>query len=99
MEGAKLDERDGYTIVHVACRFENDKRTFRLVFDRDRKVAGMFVETAPAPWSAPSYAHSDAFEEREVLVGKAPALPGTLSVPKASQGKRLPAIILVHGSG
>jgi dienelactone hydrolase len=46
----------------------------------------------------PPYVRTDAFTERDVIVGKDPwALPGTLSLPKGDGP--FPAVVLVHGSG
>ncbi|MBX3204230.1 MAG: alpha/beta fold hydrolase [Labilithrix sp.] len=98
VEGTQALEEGGYRVVHATCSFERGKKTLRLVFDRDDGLAGMFVRPPEtAAWAAPSYAKTDSFEEREVEVGDAPALPGTLTVPKGAGP--FPAIVLVHGSG
>ena len=98
VEGASRRDEGGLRIVHVACAFEHGRKTVRVVFDAHDQVAGLFIRPPdPPPWSAPSYATPDAFEEREVRVGKSPALPGTLTMPRGSGP--FPAIVLVHGSG
>lgn len=98
VEGTSRHDDGGLAIVHVACAFERGRKTLRIVFDRDEKVAGLFVRPPDPPaWSPPEYAKTDAFEEREVRVGTSPALPGTLTVPRGAG--EFPAIVLVHGSG
>jgi len=91
-------DEGGLQIVHVLCTFERGKKALRIAFDASGSVAGLFVRPPDAPpWSAPSYAKTDAFEEREIVVGASPALPGTLTVPRGSGP--FPALVLVHGSG
>lgn len=97
IEGVKELEEGGHRVAHVTCRFDRGAKTLRLVFDREDKLAGMFVRPPEAAaWTAPSYADVGAFEEREVEIGDA-ALPGTLTTPKGAGP--FPAIVLVHGSG
>lgn len=89
-----------YDIVYVTCKFEKGSRDLKVVYDKDDKVSGLFVvESRPTePWKSAAYAKPDAFEEKDVTVGKAPwELPGTLSLPKGA--KKAPALVLVHGSG
>ncbi|MDF2694523.1 MAG: Hydrolase, alpha/beta fold family functionally coupled to Phosphoribulokinase, partial [Labilithrix sp.] len=95
--GTSVREERGFRIVLVTCRFEKDVKTLRVVFDKDERVAGLFLDPPVVPWSPPAYAKVAAFEEREVEVGTAPALPGTLTFPRASAP--VPAVVLVHGSG
>lgn len=98
VEDTRVHEEGGYRVVEVVCAFARGKKTLRLVFDREESLAGLFVRPAEtAAWNAPAYARPDAFEEREVTVGAAPALPGTLTLPKGAGP--LPAVVLVHGSG
>ena len=65
------------------------------------KIGGLFlrpVQTAPTAWTAPEYSRAGAFHEREVTFGAADwQLPGTLTIP--AEGKSVPAVVLVHGSG
>src|SRR5262249_56452192 len=64
-------------------------------------VAGLLISPVGShaePWNAPSYVDNTAFSETEVQIGKAPLLlPGTLSLPRGRE--RVPAVVLVHGSG
>ncbi len=94
----RVHEAGALHVVEVVCAFARGKKTLRVVFDREHAVAGLFVQPAETTaWSAPAYARPDAFEEHEVTVGAAPALPGTLTVPKGAGP--FPAVVLVHGSG
>lgn len=97
--GDALSEKAGALVaVVLPCRFEKASLDARVVVDVDGKVAGLFFKPAAAPYTLPSYAKVDTFEEREVTVNPGPwALPGVLTLPKA--GRPAPAVILVHGSG
>ncbi len=98
IEGTSRHDDGGFAIVHVALAFERGRKALRIVFDANGNVAGLFVRPPdPPPWSAPTYAQPDAFHEREVEVGTAPALPGTITLPRGAGP--FPAIVLVHGSG
>ena len=98
IEQTSRHDAGGLQIVHVLCTFERGKQTLRIVFDGSGSVAGLFVRPPdPPPWSAPEYAKTDSFDEREVAVGTSPALPGTLSMPRGAGP--FPALVLVHGSG
>ena len=55
-----------------------------------------------APWNPPPYADAAKFTSLEVTVGAAPTeLGGTLTLPKSADatGSKVPAVVLVHGSG
>ncbi|HTQ46555.1 MAG TPA: alpha/beta fold hydrolase [Polyangiaceae bacterium] len=83
----------------VKASFEHAPLLLRITLRGSDRVAGFFVapgDTAAA-WQPPTYAKLDAFEERSVQLGAAPALPGTLTVPKGT--KSFPVVVLVHGSG
>lgn len=81
----------------ATARFQKARMVVKLVYDARDEVVGLFFRPADVPWSAPDYVRADAFEEREVVVGSAPSLPATLTMPKT--GDALAAVILVHGSG
>jgi dienelactone hydrolase len=97
---ARRDKLGAYDIVLITCEFEKTKLDARVVFDRDKKIAGFqFVpSTPPVKYEPPKYADPSRFEEKEVKVGSGEwQLPGTLTVPKGKGP--FPAVVLVHGSG
>ncbi len=91
----------GMSVVLVAARFERAELVIRIVYDPEGHVAGLLFQPKPAAvdWSPPPYADPSVFEERPVVVGSRPGLPGVLSVPTGGAGGGLPALVLVHGSG
>jgi uncharacterized protein len=97
VESAKAHDEGAYRVVHLTCRFDRGAKTLRLVFDREDKLAGLFIRPPEVAWAPPGYANVAAFDERGVQVGTSPALPGTLTLPKGSGP--FPAVVLVHGSG
>jgi dienelactone hydrolase len=97
---ARRDQFGGYDVALVTCEFEKVTLDARVIFDKEKKIAGFqFVPSLPpAKYEPPPYADPAKFEEREVMVGNDPwTLPATLAVPKG-EGP-FPALVLVHGSG
>jgi uncharacterized protein len=98
---ASRAERPGeHDIVHVTSRFERAVIDVRVVFDQERRIAGLFFVPGrePEPPADPEGASEAPFAARQVTVGAAPwALPGTLLVPEGDGP--FPAVVLVHGSG
>jgi len=90
-----------YEVALVTCEFEKVPLDARVVFDKEKKIAGFqFVPSLPpAKYEPPAYANPAKFEEREVKVGDGGdwPLPGTLTVPRGAGP--FPAVVLVHGSG
>jgi dienelactone hydrolase len=98
--GTRTEVIDGYQVVLVTAQFALARLVVKVVFDAEGRVSGLFFlpESAAATYASPSYVDTRAFGEREVTVGSGEwALPGTLTVPKATGP--LPAVVLVHGSG
>jgi dienelactone hydrolase len=98
---ARRDQFGGYEVALVTCEFEKVTLDARVVFDKEKKIAGFqFIPSLPpAKYEPPPYADTAKFEEREVTVGAGGdwPLPGTLAIPKG--GGPFPAVVLVHGSG
>lgn len=89
-----------YEIVYVTCKFEKVALDVKVVFDSERKIAGLFFQhaQAAAEYAPPPYAKLDSLREREVTVGTDPwTLPGILTLPTGNGP--FPAVVLVHGSG
>lgn len=99
IEGVSAAPAGAHAQVLVTCRFARAALVVKIIYDGGGRVAGLFFvpPEASAPWSPPPYARPDAFTEREVQVGGAPALPGVITLPHG-QGP-FPAVVLVHGSG
>ena len=97
--GTRAEESNGHDIVHVTCRFESASIDFRIVYDSERRIAGLWLTPAAQEDAGPPpYADPAAFDEVSVKVGTQEwELPGTLSIP-AGRGPH-PAVVLVHGSG
>jgi hypothetical protein len=93
-----LVERQGYHVVTLTCAFEKSSLNLRLAFDKDSKIAGLFLLPVAAPWNAPDYANPSAFHEQSVTITTGPwQLPGTLTEPNGAGP--YPAVVLVQGSG
>lgn len=98
--GTRTEQIPDYNIVYVAMKFDKMKLDTKLVFDKNKQIAGFFFTPAPPdePFKAADYIVPGAFSEKEVTIGKTPwQLPGTLTMPNG-EGP-FPAVILVHGSG
>lgn len=96
---SRVVRRDGVDTVVVPLHHEKASLDAQVAIDAQGRIVGfLIVPAAPAPPAAPA---ADAgFVERDVRVGTGErALPGTLTLPEPPPGARLPAIVLVHGSG
>ena len=96
---ARSEKRGEFTVVVVTCDFQNLALDVSVVFDQQKRVAGLFFAPAKkADYVPPAYAKADAFREKEITVGSGEwALPGTLTIPVGTGP--FPAVVLVHGSG
>jgi dienelactone hydrolase len=98
----RQESTGGYDAVIVTAQFERSPLDIRIVFDSERRIAGLFFQPASTTaseataeaWVSPSYAGDH--ENREVTVGELD-LPGTLTTPVGAGP--WPAVVLVHGSG
>ena len=90
-----------YDVIFVTTEFENEFIDIRVVFDKEKWIAGLFFEPA-SEYSVergdPDYVDREAFREEEVTFGEEPwMISGTLTIPEG-EGPH-PVVILVHGSG
>lgn len=97
--GNRLEKIQGYDVVFVTTQFEKELIDIRVVFNSDRRIAGLFFEPAQGSgYTVPPYANPELFTEREVKVGSGEwELPGTLTMPAGSGP--FAVVVLVHGSG
>lgn len=97
---ARVESVQGFEVALVRAEFEATPLDIKVVFDGERRVAGLFFQPA-APdgaYEPPDYADPDTFTEEDVIVGSNQwQLPGTLTVPVGNGP--FPAVVLVHGSG
>jgi dienelactone hydrolase len=88
------------TIVYVTCQFELGVFDLKVAFTPRKRITALTVAPAYSEFAyiPPPYVKTDAFYEREVVVGTGKwKLPGTLTMPR---GKGFfPGLILLHGSG
>ena len=99
-KGVWTESVSKYDIVYVTCQFEKAVLDIKVVFDKNKKIAGQFFVPSknPEKYLPPEYVDEDSFAEREVEFGISGwRLPGTLSIPE--EGGLYPAVVLVHGSG
>jgi len=93
----RMEQIGKYTAVYVVGEFEKEKMDVKVVFDQEKKIAGLFFLPIQE-YKLPAYTDQEAITEKEVTVGKGEwELPGTLTLPRGS-GK-CPGLVLVHGSG
>jgi dienelactone hydrolase len=89
-----------YDIVYVTCQFEKATLDIKVVFDKNKKIAGQFFvpPKSKKEYTPPEYSDPEKFMEIELEVGvEGWLLPGTLSIPLGDGP--FPALVLVHGSG
>lgn len=100
-KGFWTESRPDFDIVYVTCEFEKATLDIKVVFNKDKKIAGQFfVPLKPTKEYSPplEYVSLDSFAEKEIEFGEEGwALPGTLSLP-AGNGP-FPVLVLLHGSG
>jgi dienelactone hydrolase len=99
---ARAEAAGGYDIVFVSCHFEEADLDAKVVFNADRRIAGLFFvpsQAVPDSFAPPPYAKASAFREQDFTVGSGEwSLPGTLTLP-VGPAHPSPAVVLVHGSG
>lgn len=98
--GVEVRAQQGMSVALVAALFERAELVIRLVVDPAGQIVGLFFQPKPpsTDWAPPPYADPATFDERAVVVGSQPGLPGVLSMPKGA-GAGVAAVVLVHGSG
>ena len=84
--GKRIESSGEHDAVIVTTAFEHVFLDIRVVFDKDRRVAGLWFNPAQmtddSAYTAPAYVDPELFSESEVTVGSGEwALPGTLAMP------------------
>jgi hypothetical protein len=86
---------ESYTVVEAELEYSEVMVQVRLTFDDEKQLSGIHISDGVTAAVLP-----DTAVEEDVLLGTGTKyeLEGTLSLPKKDQEK-LPAVVLVHGSG
>ena len=99
----KQKNAQGVELIYRDMQFERYTLRFLLAFDADGCMNTIRLMPAPEPVTAQPVAFDrEVMEERDIQVGAdGYRLPGTLTLPKAAMavGRKVPCVILVHGSG
>ncbi len=93
---------DDHTVVHIGLKFEKTTLDLKVNLNEESQIIGFFLvpPVSKIRWEAPSYADTSRFSETRLrLNNHGYELHGTLALPKNSTGKKLPLLILAHGSG
>lgn len=95
------DEAQGVKLWHRDLMFERYTLRLLLSFDADGRMNTIRVVPAPAPIGTPAVAFDQTvMEERDIVVETdGYRLPGTLTLPRVEAGRKVPCVVLVHGSG
>jgi dienelactone hydrolase len=96
--------KDSSSTIILSCDFENAYLDIKFMFDREDSITTfIFVGKrmkSSTEYNSAAYVDKNSFLDKEIKFGvKGWELPGTLSIPKAAAERKLPAIVLVHGSG
>jgi len=97
---ARRVREEPYDVVLVTCEFVKVTLDAKVVFDKDKRIAGFFFVPSlpPAEPKLPAYADRALFEETEVTIGGPDwPLAALLTLPKGAGP--FPGLVLVHGSG
>lgn len=101
---ATVSEKAGYQVVLVTCQFEQSPMDVRLVFDKQRRLAGLSLQQTqnghtfgarrqtpmpPFPYDVREVSYDNAQDQTH--------LAGTLTLPRGAGP--FPAVLLITGSG
>lgn len=95
---SNVEKKDTLFVTRTKVEFEKRSWYLKLVFNRENKISGFFIEPLIMPYEPPSYANLDAFYEYKKTI-QDPKFPidGILTLPKSKN--RVPVIIILGGSG
>ena len=83
--GVRTESIPMYDIIYVTCEFEKATLDIKIVFNKEKQIAGQFfVPTKPpVEYKPPAYADPESFIEKDISVGSGEwKVPGTLTLPK-----------------
>lgn len=84
--------------VTIEGKFERDKQSFVLMFNKSEKLVGLYLPKNVEAYSKPFYADTSLFREQQVyLTSGTHKLAAVITIPKNKLN--FPVVVLVHGSG
>src|SRR5699024_3252437 len=88
------EKSKSYVVAEIKVTYTDAAIDIRMTFNQMNRLVGLHISSDDVA------SHPDGIIEEEIVVGEGTSfeLGGTLSLPKKYQ-KKLPAVILVHGSG
>jgi len=102
IESILPDKINGEEVYHVKVNYEKEDIPWLIVFDKDGLISKILFDATIEDESS-SNVENDSnplIEELAITIGTSPwELPGKLTLPKDERTTKLPAVILVHGSG
>jgi fermentation-respiration switch protein FrsA (DUF1100 family) len=100
VDGVQNKIKGDFQLVVLNLKFANDDQPFQLTFNKENKIAGIFLlpKSAQSAYKLPLYADTTKFTQKLITIksGKYD-LPAMLTLPKDST--HCPIVIMVHGSG
>lgn len=94
----KITDRDSLIITVTPIQFEKNKFGFKLVFDKEGKISGLYLEPATQKHTPASYVDASLFYEiKKTLPDPKYPVEGMLTIP--NRGKPFPVVIIAAGSG
>ena len=97
-----MSEKGPYKVCQSVLHFERTPLQLNVVLDEQLLLAGLnFVPAPPQNELSASQATTDSSYVEKPFTVKLPGieLPGTLTLPRTASSAKLPAVVLVHGSG
>jgi dienelactone hydrolase len=96
--GVRTEILPKYESVYITCQFEKGPLDVKVVFNREKKITGLWFVPTQKEYTPPDYVELNSFKEKDVVIGQDDwTLPGTLTIPDTKSP--FPAVVLVHGSG
>jgi fermentation-respiration switch protein FrsA (DUF1100 family) len=80
--------------------FEKDSIGLQFTFNSDNKIAGFFiVQPILLNYKDADYVVTSLFNEIDIYLTNDSLIKGKITIPKNTSNKKIPCVILVHGSG
>ena len=97
----RCDEAQGVEFYYRDVTFERYALRLLLAFDADGRMNTLRFVPVPVEAKTPSVVFDKKrMEERDITISvDGFRLPGTLTLPRVEKGRRVPCVVLVHGSG